>query len=250
MASKPKRSRGGVMAGIDETVEQQLRQYLDERGWRYRWQDAVGTKVPEATILDDADNPIAVIEATWLPLLTPENKKPDQVGFLERAKQAFEQGEPAYSEVKGMDRIYSLHERLEAKQEQAQAAAAQNLPFMLVMSNDIPFFAFGRDLYNLLEQYPEFSALGRLVERWAVSVARQLHERITLPDETQRLLTIVRDALQERYSYRLRHAQRRLGAFLAEERQTCYPWHTDYGAQHSRDGSGVLHTGANPAGVS
>ena len=57
------KERGGV---IDQAAaEALLRRYLDERGWRYEWeQREFGGKRPDAVILSESGEPIAVIDAT------------------------------------------------------------------------------------------------------------------------------------------------------------------------------------------
>jgi len=59
------KARGGV---IDQAAaEALLRRYLDERGWQYEWeQRAFGGKRPDAVILSESGEPIAVIEAVAL----------------------------------------------------------------------------------------------------------------------------------------------------------------------------------------
>jgi hypothetical protein len=56
------KERGGV---IDQAAaEALLRRYLDERGWRYEWeQHEFGGKRPDAVILSESGEPIAVIGA-------------------------------------------------------------------------------------------------------------------------------------------------------------------------------------------
>jgi hypothetical protein len=56
------KERGGV---IDQAAaEALLRRYLDERGWRYEWeQREFGGKRPDAVILSESGEPIAVIGA-------------------------------------------------------------------------------------------------------------------------------------------------------------------------------------------
>jgi hypothetical protein len=56
------KERGGV---IDQAAaEALLRRYLDERGWRYEWeQRKFGGKRPDAVILSESGEPIAVIGA-------------------------------------------------------------------------------------------------------------------------------------------------------------------------------------------
>lgn len=206
-----------MLGGVDKIVEGLLKRYLDERGWRYEWQTAIGAKVPEATILNEAGQPIAVMEATWLPQVEQGSKKPKQVGFLERAKQELRDDEILYSEWGGVDRIYILRERLEAKRRQAQAALGSNLPFLLALSNDVPLWGSGYDIYSLLQDFPEFSAVATLHEQSAISAARQFLNRGRLPKGVRQTLTLVRRLLQERYGYRLGHKQKNLEAYLAEE---------------------------------
>ena len=57
------KARGGV---VDQAAaERLLRRYLDERGWRYEWeQREFGGKRPDAVILSESGEPIAVIDAT------------------------------------------------------------------------------------------------------------------------------------------------------------------------------------------
>jgi hypothetical protein len=56
------KERGGV---IDQAAaERLLRRYLDERGWRYEWERReFGGKKPDAVILSESGEPIAVIGA-------------------------------------------------------------------------------------------------------------------------------------------------------------------------------------------
>lgn len=108
MASKRKSNRGGILGGTDKQVEQLLRQYLDERGWHYRWKPAIGSKHPDALVVDAEGHLRAVIEATLLPLLKPNSQKPDRVAFLERAKRAFERGALGYSAIYSKPKSYSL----------------------------------------------------------------------------------------------------------------------------------------------
>ena len=57
-----KKERGGVID--QEAAERLLRRYLDERGWQYEWERReFGGKKPDAVILSESGEPIAVIDA-------------------------------------------------------------------------------------------------------------------------------------------------------------------------------------------
>lgn len=207
------------MEGIDKIIEQQLRRYLDARGWRYQWQEAVGAKVPEATLLDDSGRPIAVIEATWLPEFQPSSKKPEQVKFLEEAMRMFKQGEPIHIRGGPVYRTHSLTERLQAKQQQAQSAHQQSLPFLLAM-HGLELRYCGRDVYEMLLKHPEFSAIGMLHVESAISTAQRRYRRKnSLPEQAQDLLTVIRDQLATRYGYQLGHETEDFEEFLLKEQR-------------------------------
>lgn len=231
--AKKQKLRRGVLAGISEHGETLLKRYLNERGWQYRWHSPLGHKELDAwhspsghkkldaIVVDEHGSPIAVFEVTYLPDMQPGSEKPQDVAFLEKAIEHLEQGEAFYMEIDSETPLHSLQARLSKKKKQAEEAAKQRLPFMLVI------YAPALTLCNsphdkvreLFRDNPEFSAIGVINEVSAIDTVRRLYRNNNLPGEVQNLLQCIYQMLKERYGYHIEDTPQELEAIAAQEHQ-------------------------------
>jgi len=115
------KERGGV---IDQAAaEALLRRYLDERGWRYEWeQREFGGKRPDAVILSESGEPIAVIDAT----IVIEQADIKAATIAEREGIEAVPIEPTRSELPEV-----LSRTISRKAQQASPVAEAGLPYLL-----------------------------------------------------------------------------------------------------------------------
>jgi len=127
------KERGGV---IDQAAaEALLRRYLDERGWRYEWeQREFGGKRPDAVILSESGEPIAVIGAVAV----------DEDAELE----------------------HTVREALACGIQQASPVAEAGLPYLLAahIPGCPPLERIAPLIIENLRQFPAISAFGILRE--------------------------------------------------------------------------------------
>jgi hypothetical protein len=127
------KERGGV---IDQAAaEALLRRYLDERGWRYEWeQREFGGKRPDAVILSESGEPIAVIGAVAID--------------------------------EGADLGQTVREALACGMEQASPVAEAGLPYLLAayIPGCPPLERIAPLIIENLRQFPAISAFGILRE--------------------------------------------------------------------------------------
>jgi len=197
-----RKQRSGALDGLSEGVEHLLQRYLKERGWKYAWQQQLGSKVPDAVIYQQG-KPIAVIEATAFLAREPSRHKPKEVAFIEEALEAFEEDEDKavhFSELEPEDLAYSLMERLDKKHNLAKVAFEHQLPFLLAMYGGV---LKGVVRYDLLQSYPEVSALGMLEQASLLMKVEQLlqSQEISsqLTEDDRRLIAMIENILRERW---------------------------------------------------
>jgi hypothetical protein len=127
------KERGGV---IDQAAaEALLRRYLDERGWRYEWeQREFGGKRPDAVILSESGEPIAVIGAVAID--------------------------------EGAELGHTVREALACGMEQASPVAEAGLPYLLAayIPGCPPLERVAPLIIENLRQFPAISAFGILRE--------------------------------------------------------------------------------------
>jgi len=127
------KERGGV---IDQAAaEALLRRYLDERGWRYEWeQREFGGKRPDAVILSESGEPIAVIGAVAID--------------------------------EGAELGHTVREALACGMEQASPVAEAGLPYLLAayIPGCPPLERAAHLISESLRQFPAISAFGILRE--------------------------------------------------------------------------------------
>jgi hypothetical protein len=127
------KERGGV---IDQAAaEALLRRYLDERGWRYEWeQREFGGKRPDAVILSESGEPIAVIGAVAID--------------------------------EGAELGHTVREALACGMEQASPVAEAGLPYLLAayIPGCPPLERIAPLIIENLRQFPAISAFGILRE--------------------------------------------------------------------------------------
>ena len=127
------KERGGV---IDQAAaEALLRRYLDERGWRYEWeQREFGGKRPDAVILSESGEPIAVIGAVAV-------DEDAELGHM-------------------------VQEALACGMEQASPVAEAGLPYLLAayIPGCPPLERIAPLIIENLRQFPAISAFGILRE--------------------------------------------------------------------------------------
>jgi hypothetical protein len=127
------KERGGV---IDQAAaEALLRRYLDERGWRYEWeQREFGGKRPDAVILSESGEPIAVIGAVAID--------------------------------EGAELGHTVREALACGMQQASPVAEAGLPYLLAayIPGCPPLERIAPLIIENLRQFPAISAFGILRE--------------------------------------------------------------------------------------
>jgi hypothetical protein len=127
------KEHGGV---IDQAAaEALLRRYLDERGWRYEWeQREFGGKRPDAVILSESGEPIAVIGAVAID--------------------------------EGAELGHTVREALACGMEQASPVAEAGLPYLLAayIPGCPPLERIAPLIIENLRQFPAISAFGILRE--------------------------------------------------------------------------------------
>jgi hypothetical protein len=127
------KERGSV---IDQAAaEALLRRYLDERGWRYEWeQREFGGKRPDAVILSESGEPIAVIGAVAID--------------------------------EGAELGHTVREALACGMEQASPVAEAGLPYLLAahIPGCPPLERIAPLIIENLRQFPAISAFGILRE--------------------------------------------------------------------------------------
>ena len=160
------KERGGV---IDQAAaEALLRRYLDERGWRYEWEEReFGGKRPDAVILSESGEPIAVIGAVAV----------DEGAELEQM----------------------VREALACGMEQASPVAEAGLPYLLAahIPGCPPLERIAPRIGENLRQFPTISAFGILRELDAAVVkkytefAKQHPRNPPLPTPTLTVMEIL-----------------------------------------------------------
>lgn len=127
------KERGGV---IDQAAaEALLRRYLDERGWRYEWeQREFGGKRPDAVILSESGEPIAIIGAVAID--------------------------------EGAELGHTVREALACGIQQASPVAEAGLPYLLAahIPGCPPLERIAPLIIENLRQFPAISAFGILRE--------------------------------------------------------------------------------------
>lgn len=127
------KERGGV---IDQAAaEALLRRYLDERGWRYEWeQREFGGKRPDAVILSESGEPIAIIGAVAID--------------------------------EGAELGHTVREAFACGMEQASPVAEAGLPYLLAahIPGCPPLERAAHLIIESLRQFPAISAFGILRE--------------------------------------------------------------------------------------
>jgi hypothetical protein len=127
------KERGGV---IDQAAAKALlRRYLEERGWRYEWeQREFGGKRPDAVILSESGEPIAVIGAVAID--------------------------------EGAELGHTVREALACGMEQASPVAEAGLPYLLAahIPGCPPLERIAPLIIENLRQFPAISAFGILRE--------------------------------------------------------------------------------------
>ena len=128
-----KKERGGVID--QEAAERLLRRYLDERGWQYEWERReFGGKKPDAVILSESGEPIAVIDAVPV--------------------------------AEGAQLSEAIQEHLARRAEQASPVAEAGLPYLLAahIPGCPPLERIAPLIIENLRQFPAISAFGILRE--------------------------------------------------------------------------------------
>jgi hypothetical protein len=139
------KERGGV---IDQAAaEALLRRYLDERGWRYEWeQREFGGKRPDAVILSESGEPIAVIGAVAID--------------------------------EGAELGHTVREALACGMEQASPVAEAGLPYLLAayIPGCPPLERIAPRIVGELRRAYAISAFGVLRELDAVEIYKRLQK--------------------------------------------------------------------------
>ena len=139
------KERGGV---IDQAAaEALLRRYLDERGWRYEWeQREFGGKRPDAVILSESGEPIAVIGAVAID--------------------------------EGAELGHTVREALACGMEQASPVAEAGLPYLLAahIPGCPPLERVAPRIVGELRRAYAISAFGVLRELDAAEIYKQLQK--------------------------------------------------------------------------
>jgi hypothetical protein len=150
------KERGGV---VDQAAaEELLRRYLDERGWRYEWErHEFGGKRPDAVILSESGEPIAVIDAT----IVIEQADIDAATIAECKGIEAVPIEPTRSELPEV-----LSRTISRKAQQASPVAEAGLPYLLAahVPGCPPLERIAPLIIENLRQFPAISAFGILRE--------------------------------------------------------------------------------------
>ncbi|MCL6533036.1 MAG: hypothetical protein K6U12_07140 [Armatimonadetes bacterium] len=184
---------------VDSRVpEQLLLRYLDNRGWRYLWEEyEFARKYPDAVVLDEEGNPRAVYEVTM-------SSAEDIRYLIERFAERISEGSVGFASERRHRRNLNLPKLfsgiVQRKEEVGTAVMRKGLPFLLVTYPNLPPMSIANT--KEMTKFRWLSGIASIGQVEALDVLKDFDPSDNaLFDEHRKLLSDIVRLLRERWGY-------------------------------------------------